>query len=219
MRVLPLLLVLSLIVVAGCGTYEERSGGGPASTEGSTDSGPPQPPGDDALNTTPPVIMLRSEAGAQEAVAGASCVSVTDESESPGGSVTGCSFAGPMEAARLSTVRPGEEVAIFLVDASFERAEGCFSDTERQDCAGIAHVLPLGCERREVARITLVPGEATRWRVDLEPGAYELDVSAYFHASDGRGGDASGSLGLLVDETAPLEIVPRPDSVPGCTTD
>ena len=36
------------------------------------------------------------------------------------------------------------------------------------------------------------------WRIDLEPGAYELDVFALFELGDGLSGDTSGSLGLLV---------------------
>jgi hypothetical protein len=37
-----------------------------------------------------------------------------------------------------------------------------------------------------------------QWDVDLDPGAYQLDVFARFEASDGRAGDVSGVLGLTV---------------------
>jgi hypothetical protein len=58
-------------------------------------------------------------------------------------------------------------------------------------------------------------GKETAWRVHLEPGAYDLDVFANFGAPDGRTGDVSGSLGVLVDDKAPLEVVRR-GSHPAC---
>ena len=55
----------------------------------------------------------------------------------------------------------------------------------------------IGCKNRTVETIPLAVGPETRWTVDLEPGAYELDVFAYYE-SGGASGDVSGSLGLTV---------------------
>ena len=49
---------------------------------------------------------------------------------------------------------------------------------------------------------------STRWRVRLRPGAYEVEVFARFETADGRTGDTSGSLGILVDRKRRLAIVP-----------
>jgi hypothetical protein len=59
-------------------------------------------------------------------------------------------------------------------------------------------VKPLGCEDREVELLPLALGPETRWKIDLEFGAYELDVFGYFESSDGATGDVSGALGLFV---------------------
>ena len=95
------------------------------------------------------------------------------------------------------------------------RPEGCQAEDE-QGCIGSAAVRPLGCEERTVAEIPLSLGPETTWTVDLPAGEYELDVIAYFEARDGRTGHVTGSLGILVDATAPQEIVPKPGSSPGC---
>jgi hypothetical protein len=49
--------------------------------------------------------------------------------------------------------------------------------------------------------VPLALGRETRWTVDLEPGAYELDVCGYFESDVGASGDVSGSLGLTVAGT------------------
>ena len=105
------------------------------------------------------------------------------------------------EPAQLSTVRPGEEIRIVIEDAAVQ---------------GQAVISRLGCDE-PVAEIPFGPGSASSWHVELEPGGYELDVFVgRFEAEDGRSGDLSGALGLLVDETAPLELVPAPDPEPAC---
>ena len=60
-------------------------------------------------------------------------------------------------------------------------------------------VYPLGCgPDRAVADFELESASMS-WAVELEPGAYELGVFAYFETEDGRSGDTYGVLGLLVD--------------------
>jgi hypothetical protein len=63
--------------------------------------------------------------------------------------------------------------------------------------------------------IPLVRGPVTTWRVELDPGAYELDVFVMFEGGE-KSGDVSGALGLLVDETARLEVVPVSAAGGGC---
>jgi hypothetical protein len=205
-----LLLVVSALA-GGCGAAE-RVGGGPTSTAVQPDT-ESEPPFDEAEKTKPPPIVLETAAGRQRAVRGSSCVDYVDEASGYGVGV--CADTERPSPSRLSTVRPGEEVLIRLEDAEVVRPEGCVSEDE-QSCIGTAAVHPLGCARKTVAEIPLAAGPATAWRVELEPGAYEVEVFAYFAAADGRSGDLSGALGLLVDEATPLEIVPRSRAADGC---
>jgi hypothetical protein len=76
--------------------------------------------------------------------------------------------------------------------------------SEGGDCRGRGrrgHVRvprPLGCDDRTIETVALAPGPQTPWTVDLEPGAYELDVFGYFESDAGATGDVSGTLGLTV---------------------
>lgn len=193
------------LVLAGCGAVPERRGGGPASTSRTPETG--SLPVDDAEKQKPPPIVLESAAGRQEAVLGSFCVTYTDEASGIGSGT--CADSERPSPKLLSTVRPGEEVRISLEGAEVVRPKGCVSEDE-QSCIGTVAVHPLGCERKTVAEIPVALGPATTWRVELAPGAYELDVFVYFEAAEGRYGDVSGGLGLLVDDTAPLEVVAVP---------
>jgi hypothetical protein len=205
-----LLLVVS-VVAGGCGAAE-RVGDGPTSTSGRTDTGS-QPPFDEGEKTKAPPIVLEAAAGRQAAVPGSSCVDYVDEASGYG--VSGCADAVRPSPTQLTTVRPGEEIRLLLEGAAAVRPEGCVSEDE-QSSIGTAAVHPLGCARKTVAEIPLALGAETTWQVELDPGAYEVEVFAYFDAPDGRSGDVSGSLGLLVDRAAPLEIVPVPATHAGC---
>lgn len=209
MRLVLCLLALS-VAEAGCGAGAETNGGGAPTVSTSAEEVDTTAAAD--RRQTPPPIVLESDAGRQTAVSGSYCVEYVDEAAGEAGGT--CADSGPITPAQLSTVRRGEEVRIVLEDADVTRPEGCSSDDE-QGCIGSVAVHPLGCERKTVAEIPLALGPETTWRVDLEPGAYELDAFAYFDAQDGRTGDVSGSLGVLVDDTAPLEIAPAGKS-PDC---
>ncbi len=82
--------------------------------------------------------------------------------------------------------------------------------------SGVITIRTLACEKRPADELDLPPGETARFPIDLPPGRYELLVFITFEATDGRSGDVSGSLGLLVDERAPREIVPLPAAFAGC---
>jgi hypothetical protein len=63
----------------------------------------------------------------------------------------------------------------------------------------VVTIRPLGCTDQVTTEITLEPGTGEHpWDVDLDHGAYQLDVFALFEAKDGRTGDVSGTLGLTV---------------------
>jgi hypothetical protein len=209
--VLALLALAGSLAAAGCGANSETSGVGTP-----TASTPVEQVDTSAAveggRMTPPPIVLESEAGRQTAVRGSYCVEYTNEAA---GEASGtCADSGPITPAQLSTVRRGEEVRIALEGADVIRSEGC-SGADEQSCIGSVAVHPLACESKTVAEIPLAVGSETTWRVHLEPGAYELEVFANFGAPDGRSGDVSGSLGVLVDDTAPLEVV-RWGSHPDC---
>ncbi|HWB57416.1 MAG TPA: hypothetical protein VG479_10815 [Gaiellaceae bacterium] len=199
---LGLLALAVPLAAAGCGAGAETSGSGAPTS--STPAVQVDTTASSEHRQKPPPIVLESEAGRQTAVRGSYCVEYVDEAAGEAGGT--CADSAPVEPARLSTVRPGEEVRILLVDADVARPEGCSGEEERS-CIGNVAVHPL-CRKRTVAEIPLAVGPETTWRADLAPGAYELEVFASFDAPDGRTGDVSGSLGVLVDETAPLEIAP-----------
>jgi hypothetical protein len=143
----------------------------------------------------PPPIVLRSTAGRQRAVQGSFCVTGPVE----GGWVTLCADTIDPEPRWLSVVRPKERVTIRVRGATSAR--------------GVVVVHPRGCENR-IARTFYIRRSTKRWVVQLEPGRYELDVSiSEFTTSDGRSGDTTAALGLLVSETRATDVIPANGSL------
>jgi hypothetical protein len=189
------LLVLALFLAA-CGSAAERADlpassgqeSAPVETQDATTAF-------DESTLRPPRILLRSIAGEQKAVEGTFCVDYVDPASGRGGGMCGDSPAVHPDA--ITVAQPGDEVTFVFSGADVVRATGCHSEDE-QGCIGYVHVRPLGCEDREIERVPLVLGPETRWTIDLERGAYELDVFGYFESSEGASGDVNGGLGLLV---------------------
>jgi hypothetical protein len=194
-----LLLVALVAVVAGCGTAAEQTNV-PASS--SPAEAPTVETGGGTVNTKPPLIVLVSPAGKQEAVLGSYCLTGVDPDTGAGTGV--CRDSGPVHPEEVTAVKPGDSVSIVLSDARVGK-EGSFV------------VRPLGCEKEVIETVQLAPGEqSTVWQVDLAAGAYQLDVFTLFESHDGRSGDVSGSLGLLVANDAPVAIEPGPPRRSGC---
>lgn len=184
-------LILVILGLVGW-SVEEEGDSAPAPPSAESEPAPPVPEGGE---TKAPPIVLESAAGTQVAVAESSCVS--------GPRTAVCVDTIDQTPEDLSVVRPGEEVVLRLRGASV---------TE-----GSVAVRPLpDCEGETVAEVELEPGPETRWRVDLPAGQYDLQVFARFEAADGRSGDASGSLGIVLDASQPPGIVPVPDTFVGC---
>jgi hypothetical protein len=178
-----ILLLVAVFLAAGCGEAETEPGGGGAM--GTVEEPTGSVPQDAGKPRMPPAIELVSEAGRQRAAPGSYCV------DDPQAGVGECvDYEAPAGPEQLSVVRPGETVTIALVGSSAVE--------------GSASVRRLGCEEEVVS---VPPGPETRWEVDLEPGAYELQIFTTFEAGTASG-DTSGVLGLVVDETAPLEVRP-----------
>ena len=193
-----MLLALPLILAA-------TACGGAAPTASDSGAGP-EPMTTQKQQTLPdvappvPKLLLESSAGSQEAVPGSSCVTGPD--------LGVCSDGAYPHPKQLSIVRPGEEITVSLEGAHVVRSEACSGGRE-QDCIGVIRVHPLGCEQLTAYMIPLDPGKATRWKVAVQPGAYELETFAYFESDDGRtGGDVSGGFGLYVDSGRSAEVVP-----------
>jgi hypothetical protein len=120
-----------------------------------------------------------------------------------GGFVVGCGDTPDLLPRRLSVVRPGERVQIWLRDAHVvRRSAGCGPSGR---CEAAVAVSRLGC-RKTVARFDLKTNRTT-WRARLAPGAYELEVFVGRFTTKSAGGDTSGSLGLLVDRNRPRDII------------
>lgn len=177
------LLALALLLAAGCGAGETELGGGEAT--GTVEQEPAGSVPQDAKTLLPPAIELVSRAGRQRAAPGSYCV------DDPQAGVGQCvDFEAPAGPEQLSVVRRGETLTIAFVGASA--------------VDGSASVRRLGCDE-ELVSVPLEP--ETRWKVDVEPGAYELQIFTTFEAGSASG-DTSGVLGLVVDVAAPLEVRP-----------
>ena len=195
---LLLALLLGLVAVAcgGASPTASDSGAAPEATvtqkqKNLSDSSP-----------RAPKLVLESSAGSQTAVPGSSCIS--------GEGVGVCSDTGYRPPQQASVVRPGEVITISLQESQVVRVEDCSGGRER-DCIGVIKVHPLGCEKLVAYTIALEPGKATRWKVAVPPGPYELETFAYFESDDGRtSGDVSGVFGLFVDSSESLDVVPAP---------
>ena len=172
-------MLLFAVVLSGCGSSAEQ-------TDVPASSGP------EIVDTTalpeaalkPPPILLVSGTETQRAVQGSYCVDYVDKASGEGHGI--CSDSAQTYPQAVTSVARGDRVTFVLPDAVL-RADSSVA------------IRPLGCADRVTAEITLEPGTGEhRWRVDLEHGAYQLDVFARFKAVDGRTGDTSGSLGLTV---------------------
>jgi hypothetical protein len=191
---------LSVLVVAlalaGCGSTAERTDVPASSGQESVPVetvGPTTAPADES-KSRPPQIVLRSSAGEQKAVEGSFCVDYVDPASGQGSGL--CSDSPAIHPDAITVAQPGDEVTFVFSGADIVRPSGCRG--EEQGCIGYVYVKPLGCEDREVERVPLALGPETRWTIDLETGAYELDVFGYFESSSGATGDVSGALGLFV---------------------
>ena len=209
-RAALLALVLVGFAAAGCGDVvdEPREGGGePPPATGPAETGPAETGGTAPATTSteppselpdlaPPPIVLESEAGRQEGVQESYCTQQVDLTGLGGTGV--CADTPDLDPERLTVVRSGDAVTISMPGAVLSGAD-----------AGVT-VRPLGCRDRETARVPLGP-DGIEWTVDLEPGAYELQVFVRFEAKDGLSGDGAASLGLLVDpEREPAIIKAEP---------
>jgi hypothetical protein len=158
----------------------------------------------------PPLIVLESDAGRQKASPGTYCLTRVSEASEGEGICVDSAFQHPEE---LSVVQPGENVTISIVGADVVVPDGC---SPADECASPVTIHPLGCgpegsmSRFELSR------HSTRWTVDLEPGAYELSVFAYFDGGGGTSGDLAGTVGLLVDPDRKPAVVPVDESLAVC---
>jgi hypothetical protein len=182
--------------------FTETGGSEPATT--STEPKPAPGP-----ELKPPPIVLETEAGRQEAVQGSYCITHLSE----GGLGEGlCVDTLRPHPAELSVVAPGDEITISLPGATIvTEPPGCSGP-----CDSTVSLRPLGCgEEQEATRV--LDEDGLTWTVDLEPGAYQLDVFVQ-HFDDGKGmtGDTSGSLGLLVDADRDPAIIPVDESLAVC---
>jgi len=188
-------VLLFVLAVAGCGTEGEVGSPSASSGERQVVTVSVTESEIDPLELQPPPIVLESRYGKQMAVQGSYCVEYQDKAS--GQSQGACSDSGPIHPKAVTAVAAGDEVTFAFPEAEIVSGSGCHSD-DPQECIGEVIVRPLGCDDRTVETVALAAGPQTPWRVDLEPGAYELDVFGYFESDAGATGDVSGTLGLTV---------------------
>jgi hypothetical protein len=148
-----------------------------------------------AAPEAPPRVVLETVAGRQRAVQESSCVETTGTAV--------CGDTTQLEPRQLTRVRRGDTVTLRLDRGEMVSGAGGPSATVRA----------FGC-RDELERVDLAAGG--RWRVDLDPGDYSIDVFTRFSAGDAKG-DTSGVVGLEVTTAGRREIVPaRAPRAMGC---
>jgi hypothetical protein len=179
MKLIPLLLVC--LVVAACGAAREEANVPGSSGEDSTTSlEPPKTVMTESDNPElkPPQIVLLSETGRQPVVQGSYCM--TGE-----GQGVCADAAGHLVPKAVTVVVRGDSVKV---------------EVPRTTLRGGSRIIvrPLGCFDREVKALDLPASGELEWPVDLDPGAYQLDVFVMFKTDDGLTGDSSGTLGLVV---------------------
>jgi hypothetical protein len=182
MKFIPLLLVSFLL--AACGAAREESNVSGSSGEDPTTSlGHPKSVETESDNPElkPPQIVLLSETGRQPVVQGSYCM--TGE-----GQGLCADAAGQLVPNAVTVVQPGDSVKV---------------DVPRTTLRGGSQITvrPLGCFDQEVKALDLPANGELEWAVDLDPGAYQLDVFVVFKTDDGLTGDSSGTLGLVVGGT------------------
>jgi hypothetical protein len=175
---------LAVLALAGCGTATTAPG---SSGESPTLPQPPVSTETEAPDVKPPPIFLISAAGKQRATEGSSCVTYVDPDTGEG--VGACGDTGPIVPEAMTVVQPGDNVIVTIPGATLKKESAVV-------------VRPLGCTKRETMTLDLPVTGELHWPVDLEPGAYQLDVFALFGMENGLNGDLSGSLGLLVGGNA-----------------
>ena len=140
----------------------------------------------------PPPIVMTSTAGRQEAATLGGCFRQGNSTQCSAGMGITPAFGGSL-ASEVSVVRPGERVTIAVAGAA---------PTQR-----LLVVRPLGCSTRVLAAHVL-DRDQLDWRVELPPGAYEIGVGVGSFRTEDASGSVEGALGLLVDASRPLEILP-----------
>jgi hypothetical protein len=183
MRLVGLVLLVALL--AGCGAATTVPG---SSGESPTLPEPPVSTEADVPDTKPPPVFLISVAGKQRALQGSFCVDYFNAAT--GQSAGACAdSAGPLSPKQMTVVRPGDNVILAVPGATLKPDS-------------VLTVRPLGCAEQEIRSIDLPATGELHWKVDLEPGAYQLDAFVRFASDNDVNGDVSGTLGLLVGGNA-----------------
>lgn len=178
-------LVLMVALLAGCGSATTVPG---SSGESPTLAEPPVSSEADVPDAKPPPVFLISAAGKQRALQGSFCVDYYNAAT--GQSVGACAdSAGPLSPKKMTVVQPGDNVIVAMPGATLKPDS-------------VLTVRPLGCAEQEIQTIDLPPSGQLHWKVDLGPGAYQLDAFVRFGSDNELKGDVSGTLGMLVGGNA-----------------
>jgi len=189
--------------LAGCGSAVDGTGvpasSGPDTQPAETMSGRTATLGEAMMK--PPPILLVSETGKQTAVQGSYCITYDNPASSVDQGL--CLDSAMVRPDTITVVHPGDRATILVPDSTLKE--------ER-----IVTVRPLGCVGRETKMLRFPVTGQLHWQVDLDAGAYQLDVFVQFETDDGRSGDVLGTLGLLVGETDKRQIVPADAGLDVC---
>jgi hypothetical protein len=175
------LIAVVALLAAGCGAATDVRG---SSGRSPTLAQPTESTEVEEPDVKPPAIFLVSAAGKQKAVQGSSCVQYVNPDTGEGTGV--CADSAVPHPPSVTSVAAGDRVT-FIIDGASVKKDSTVT------------IRPLGCGDPEVDELAFEPGPGgLEWTVDLDHGAYQLDVFAVFETDDGRSGDVSGTLGLTV---------------------
>lgn len=149
-----------------------------------------------ACDPTPPGVVLRSPAGDQLGGFASYCAGC----QLPDSGETNYRCAdGPTSIQSYSIVHPGDALSISMPDGTLVAGAGC-----KPECPPSIRIRDEVCPNN--ATIGFEVSEDSTFSVELAPGRYRLELSAYFEA-EGKGGSTGAGFGLIVDPARKREVV------------
>jgi hypothetical protein len=186
-----------LLVASGCAGIDDAINDHPVTGapgdagSAAPDSGTPAPCMLDEL--TPPAIVLTTSTGDQTGAQGSFC----SNDDQRGCGV--CADSARLVAKHFTIAHTGDQVTFSMPDGALVTPG---PDQCQPACPPQIRVTSL-CDKKVVSRAF---NEDEAWTIDLSPGVYQLDASAFF-SSDELHGQTDETFGLIIDDARERGIV------------